>query len=167
MRRELNGLVLELLLPLVWPASFGHEFVQTEQLPTAPDASGAVDGQFVFATKSFTPFFPVQTGDEVALRAVDIHFFQLPCLAFAQAQTRPILQQNRVVLRRGSLRLHVDGHYHEGRLHHFAMLPYGMIRYRGAPAELRDIPIGTVLYGRFYLPPDPETSAVPNVKGTT
>ena len=54
---------------------------------------------------------------------------------------------------------------HEGRLHHFAMLPYGMIRYRGAPAELRDIPIGTVLYGRFYLPPDPKTSAVPNVKG--
>ena len=69
------------------------------------------------------------------------------------------------VNRRGSLRLHVDGHFHEGRLHHFAMLPYGMIRYRGAPAELRDIPIGTVLYGRFYLPPDPQTSAVPNVKG--
>jgi hypothetical protein len=67
--------------------------------------------------------------------------------------------------RRGSLRLHVDGHYHEGRLHHFAMLPYGMIHYRGAPAELRDIPIGTVLYGRFYLPPDPKTSAVPNVNG--
>lgn len=67
------------------------------------------------------------------------------------------------VNRRGSLRLHVDGHFHEGRLHHFAMLPYGMIRYRGAPAALRDIPIGTVLYGRFYLPPDPKTSVVPNV----
>lgn len=69
------------------------------------------------------------------------------------------------VNRRGSLRLHVDDHFQEGRLHHFAMLPYGVIRYRGAPAELRDIPIGTVLYGRFYLPPDPETSAVPSVKG--
>ncbi|MCA9178002.1 MAG: hypothetical protein KDB14_26240 [Planctomycetales bacterium] len=69
------------------------------------------------------------------------------------------------VNRRGSLRLHVDGHFHEGRLHHFAMLPYGMIRYRGAPAELRDIPLGTILYGRFYLPPDPETSAVPIVNG--
>jgi len=69
------------------------------------------------------------------------------------------------VNRRGSLRLQIDGHYQEGRLHHFAMLPYGVIRYRGAPAELRDIPIGTVLYGRFYLPPDPETSAVPNVRG--
>lgn len=67
------------------------------------------------------------------------------------------------VNRRGSLRLNVDGHYHEGRLHHFAILPYGVIRYRGAPAELRDIPIGTVLYGRFYLPPDPKTSSVPVV----
>jgi hypothetical protein len=67
------------------------------------------------------------------------------------------------VNRRGSLRLHVDGHFHEGRLHHFAMLPYGIIRYRGAPADLRDIPIGTILYGRFYLPPDPKTSVVPNV----
>jgi hypothetical protein len=69
------------------------------------------------------------------------------------------------VNRRGSLRLHVDGHFHEGRLHHFAMLPYGMIHFRGAPAELRDIPIGTVMYGRFYLPPDPKISAVPNVNG--
>ena len=33
----------------------------------------------------------------------------------------------------------------------FAMLPYGMIRYHGAPAELRDVPIGTVLHARgFY-----------------
>ena len=69
------------------------------------------------------------------------------------------------VNRRGSLRLHVDGHFHEGKLHHFAMLPYGMVRYHGAPADLRDIPIGTVLYGRFYLPPDPKASAVPNAKG--
>ena len=69
------------------------------------------------------------------------------------------------VNRRGSLRLHVDGHYHEGKLHHFAMLPYGVIRYRGAPAELRDIPIGTVLHGRFFLPPDPNTSAVPVISG--
>ena len=67
--------------------------------------------------------------------------------------------------RRGSLRLHVDGHFHEGRLHDFAMLPYGMIYYRGAPAQLRDIPLGTVLYGRFYRPPDPKLSAVPITKG--
>jgi len=69
------------------------------------------------------------------------------------------------VNRRGSLRLHVDGHFRESRRHHFAMLPYGEIWYRGAPADLRDIPLGTVLYGRFYLPPDPETSAVPQSNG--
>lgn len=68
------------------------------------------------------------------------------------------------VNRRGSLRLQVDGVYREIAPHPFAMLPYGMIYYRGAPAELRDIPIGTVLYGRFYLPPDLATSVVPVVK---
>lgn len=68
------------------------------------------------------------------------------------------------VNRRGSLRLHVDGHYHEGGLHHFAMLPYGLVRYHGAPAALEDIPLGTVLSGRFFLPPDPKTSAVPVIK---
>ncbi|MDF1816639.1 MAG: hypothetical protein P1V20_30835 [Verrucomicrobiales bacterium] len=68
------------------------------------------------------------------------------------------------VNRRGTLRLHIDDFYKEDRLHHFAMLPYGMIYYRGAPAELRDIPIGTNLYGKFYLPPDPETSAVPVIQ---
>jgi hypothetical protein len=70
------------------------------------------------------------------------------------------------VNRRGTLRLHVDGYYSENRLHPFAMLPYGMIYYRGAPAELRDIPIGTMLYGRFCRPPDPVTSAVPVVKNS-
>ncbi|MEM7395544.1 MAG: hypothetical protein AAF492_24700, partial [Verrucomicrobiota bacterium] len=66
--------------------------------------------------------------------------------------------------RRGLLRLDVDGHFHEKLPHPFAMLPYGMIVYRGAPAELRDIPIGTALYGRFFLPPDPGTSAVPVIQ---
>ena len=33
------------------------------------------------------------------------------------------------------------------------MLPYATIRYRGAPAELRDIPLGTHLHGEFYLGP--------------
>lgn len=66
------------------------------------------------------------------------------------------------VNRRGSLRLHVDGHFGESKPHHFAMLPYGVIRYRGAAADLRDIPLGTVMYGKFFLPPDPKTSSVPN-----
>lgn len=68
------------------------------------------------------------------------------------------------VNRRGGLRLHVDGFFREMQPHPFAMLPYGMIYYRRAPAELRDIPIGTILYGRFYLPPDPETSTVPVIQ---
>jgi hypothetical protein len=67
--------------------------------------------------------------------------------------------------RRGSLRLFVDGYFRERRLHHFAMLPYGMIYYRGAPADLRDIPLGTILYGKFFLPMDPKFSAVPNSNG--
>jgi hypothetical protein len=45
--------------------------------------------------------------------------------------------------------------------HPFAMLPYGVVRYHGAPADLRDIPLGTMLHVRAFLPPDPKTSAVP------
>jgi len=33
----------------------------------------------------------------------------------------------------------------------FTLLPYGTLRYHGAPAELRDIPIGTHLHGQFYF----------------
>jgi hypothetical protein len=36
------------------------------------------------------------------------------------------------------------------------MLPYGAIAYLGAPAELRDIPLGTHLRGLFYLAPPGE-----------
>jgi len=35
----------------------------------------------------------------------------------------------------------------------FAMLPYGEVYYHGAPAELKDIPPGTVLHGLFFEPP--------------
>ena len=45
--------------------------------------------------------------------------------------------------------------------HPFAMLPYGIVRSHGAPADLRDIPLGTMLHVRAFLPPDPKTSAVP------
>jgi hypothetical protein len=45
--------------------------------------------------------------------------------------------------------------------HPIAMLAYGMVRYHGAPADLRDIPLGTVLHVRAFLPPDPKISAVP------
>ena len=35
----------------------------------------------------------------------------------------------------------------------FTLLPFGTLRYHGAPAELRDIPIGTHLHGQFYFDP--------------
>ena len=63
--------------------------------------------------------------------------------------------------RRGSIRIQGEGKYFRNKPHPFAMLPYGIIRYHNAPAQLRDIPIGTVLHARGFLPPDPKLSAVP------
>lgn len=63
--------------------------------------------------------------------------------------------------RRGSLRVQGEGTFFRNPPHPFAMLPYGIVRYQGSPADLRDIPLGTVLHVRAYLPPDPVTSAVP------
>lgn len=65
--------------------------------------------------------------------------------------------------RRGSLRVPTEGRFFRQSGRPFAMLPYGVGRYRGAPADLRDIPLGTILHGQFYLPPDPKFSSVPNV----
>lgn len=64
--------------------------------------------------------------------------------------------------RRGSIRVQsTGGVFRFNSPHPFAMLPYGIVRYHGAPADLRDIPLGTVLHVRAFLPPDPKTSAVP------
>ena len=63
--------------------------------------------------------------------------------------------------RRGSIRVQGSGTYYRNAPHPIAMLPYGIIRYHGAPADLRDIPLGTVLHVRAFLPPDPKTSVVP------
>ncbi|MEZ0255341.1 MAG: hypothetical protein ACAI37_08680 [Chthoniobacter sp.] len=63
--------------------------------------------------------------------------------------------------RRGSIRVQGTGVFRSNAPHPFAMLPYGIVRYHGAPADLRDIPLGTVLYVRAFLPPDPKISAVP------
>lgn len=42
----------------------------------------------------------------------------------------------------------------------FELLPYGSLYYHGAPAALRDIPIGTHLHGLFYMKgPDAEGTA--------
>jgi hypothetical protein len=66
--------------------------------------------------------------------------------------------------RRGVLRL--DGNAnHQTPVHPFAMLPYGMLWYNGAPAELRDIPLGTHLHGYFFLPPQGEEKTVPPAQG--
>jgi hypothetical protein len=65
------------------------------------------------------------------------------------------------VNRRGSLRVESTGEFFRNPPHAFAMLPYGIVRQHGAPADLRDIPLGTVLHVRGFLPPDPKTSAVP------
>lgn len=46
----------------------------------------------------------------------------------------------------------------------FTMLPYGTFRYHGAPAELRDIPIGTHLHGQFYAEPSLPGKAANYVK---
>jgi len=63
--------------------------------------------------------------------------------------------------RRGSLRVQGPGIFRSTEPNPFAMLPYGMVRYRGAPADLRDLPLGTFLHVTAFLPPDPKLSSVP------
>jgi len=67
------------------------------------------------------------------------------------------------VNRRGGLRLDGDagGRYHAGSLHYFALLPYGMVWFNGAPAELRDVPLGTHLHGYFHRPPAGQEQTIP------
>lgn len=61
------------------------------------------------------------------------------------------------VNRRGGLRPDGDSN----TLHYFAMLPYGMVSFNGAPAELRDLPIGTHVHGYFHPPPAGEEQTIP------
>jgi hypothetical protein len=66
------------------------------------------------------------------------------------------------VNRRGSVRVPGEGGtYFRNAPSPFALLPYAIVRYHGAPADLRDIPLGTLLHIRAFLPPDPKISAVP------
>ena len=67
------------------------------------------------------------------------------------------------VNRRGGLRLDGNGpgdRYQNGPLHYFALLPYGEITHNGAPAELKDIPLGTHVHGYFYVPPVGEEATI-------
>ena len=63
--------------------------------------------------------------------------------------------------RRGSIRLQGSGMFFRNDPHPFALLPYGIVRFHGAPADLRDIPLGSVMHVSAFLPPDPMTSSVP------
>ena len=63
--------------------------------------------------------------------------------------------------RRGSVRVQGSGMFFRNDPHPFALLPYGIVRFHGAPADLRDIPLGTVLHVHAFLPPDPRISSVP------
>jgi len=63
--------------------------------------------------------------------------------------------------RRGSMRIDGDGRFRFAAPSPFALLPYSLVRYRGSPADLRDIPLGTVMYAKAFLPPDPKISSVP------
>ncbi|MDB6173181.1 MAG: hypothetical protein JWL59_2492 [Chthoniobacteraceae bacterium] len=67
--------------------------------------------------------------------------------------------------RRGSLRVQGGSEvFFQHEPQPFAMLPYGIVRYHGAPADLRNIPLGTMLHVRAFLPPDPKNSSVPVVQ---
>ncbi len=72
------------------------------------------------------------------------------------------------VNRRGILRPDRDGtinNYHWDLPHEFRMLPYGSISFRGAPAEIDDLPLGTHLHGIFYLGPEGDFEVKPPESG--
>jgi hypothetical protein len=74
------------------------------------------------------------------------------------------------VNRRGAIRFvgdNEENRYHGAPSHQFAMLPYGTMWFHGAPAELRDIPIGTLLHGTFLLPPEGDATLPPPDKNVT
>jgi hypothetical protein len=61
--------------------------------------------------------------------------------------------------RRGAVRMHDN--YWSGPAHYFALLPYATVRCNGGHAELRDIPLGTVVHGYFFVPPKGEEETIP------
>ena len=72
------------------------------------------------------------------------------------------------VNRRGSLRVTGGSEvFFQHRPQPFALLPYGVVRFQNAPADLRNIPLGTLLHASGFLPPDPANSAVPLVQKPT
>ena len=55
----------------------------------------------------------------------------------------------------------MHGNYWSGPAHYFALLPYATVRYNGAHAELRDVPLGTHVHGYFFVPPKGEEETIP------
>ena len=72
------------------------------------------------------------------------------------------------VNRRGSLRVTGGSEvFFQHRPQPFALLPYGVVRIHNAPADLRNIPLGTIMHASGFLPPDPGSSSVPIVQKPT
>jgi hypothetical protein len=63
--------------------------------------------------------------------------------------------------RRGSIRIDGNGRFRFTAPSPLALLPYGLVRYQGAPADLRDVPLGTLMHVKAFLPTDPKISSVP------
>ncbi len=128
----------------------GHNFNSSPGLGSRSPLYGLTLGLafFLFASTTFAdePFRP-EAGKFPALEKAHAYRGELVFVDHAN--------------RRGSLRVAGTGRMFRNDPHPFAMLPYGVIRYHGAPADLRDIPLGTVMHVRAFLPPDPKISAVP------
>ncbi|MEQ8787989.1 MAG: hypothetical protein RIC55_16905 [Pirellulaceae bacterium] len=92
------------------------------------------------------PWFQIQPGEFPPEGSA--HYYSGELIALDHVNRRGTLRVDRTdAQRRSHWDLPVD----------FRLLPYGAIYYHGAPAALRDIPIGTHLHGLFYIkdPSDP------------
>lgn len=113
-------------------------------------SAAAADGPLPAAADPVRDFVPVPNGFPPAEAGIP--------LAGELVQIDP-------VNRRGALRPDGMGETFAGHfpLHWFALLPYGEVWYHGARAELKDVPLGTHLHGRFLLPPAGEEETIPSL----
>ncbi len=118
--------------------------------------SGLIGVLTLFAIVTATPVDAQETSDEIFRPKAG----QFPPLEKAHAYRGELIFVDHAN-RRGSIRVQGSGMFFRNDPHPFAMLPYGVVRFHGAPADLRDVPLGTVVHVRAFLPPDPKISAVP------
>jgi hypothetical protein len=119
-------------------------------LPLAP--SEAADPAPLFRTDggdAKLPWFSLKRGEFPPLGSA--HYLSGELIALDHVNRTGVLRPDRTdAQRRGDWDLP----------HAFTLLPYGALRFHGAPAELKDIPLGTHLHGYFYLeepqPKDPK-----------